>query len=108
MNTRTTAEVFAAVAARACSHPSMESAVMGAVRATLPGVIETVMRELYSGETLRLYVSKTPSDDRVQRDRRIGAALATGETPASIAKREMVSKRHLRRIRARIGGHLPP
>jgi hypothetical protein len=108
MNTRTTAEVFAAVAARACSHPTMESAVMGAVRATLPGVIETVMRELYSGETLRLYVSKRPTEDRAQRDRRIGAALASGEAPESVAKRESVSKRHVFRVKARIVGHLLP
>jgi len=37
------------------------------------------------------------SAERVQRDRRIAAARATGETLAAIARREGVSERHARR-----------
>lgn len=94
--------ILAELAHRAANHPSIEAAVTGAVRATLPGVIESILQEICPGETLRLYVPKTQSANRLQREQRIEAALSAGEAPDSLAKRENVSKRHLRRIRARL------
>ena len=99
--TRTTASILVEIATRAASHPNMERAVLGAVRATLPGVIESVMRELHPGDTLRLYVPKTSSVERQERDRRIGAALEAGEASAAICRRENVSLRHIQRMKKR-------
>lgn len=96
------------IAQRAASHPSMEAAVLGAVRATLPVVLESVLREIHPGDTLRLYIPKTSSSSRIERDQRIGAALANGEHPDLIAKRESITTRHVRNIRKRIRGTLIP
>ncbi len=59
----------------------------------------------FPGETVKLYVPRSCNLDHVreERDRRIEAALAAGDAPEVIVRREDVSKRHLRRIRARIG-----
>lgn len=56
------------------------------------------------GEQTTVYKPSFPLEQRQERDLRIGAALSAGEPPEAIAKRENVSKRHLRRIRARILG----
>lgn len=61
---------------------------------------ETAAREQYGGQTVHTYVN-TMRTERVEREQRIEAALSAGEAPESIAKREDVSKRHMRRIRAR-------
>lgn len=106
--TRTTTSLLVQIAERAASHPLIEQAVIGAVRATLPGVIESVMREIHPGDTLRLYVPKTSSADRRARDQRIGAALAAGEPTAVIAKREDISRRHVNNLRRRLRGTLLP
>ena len=72
------------------------------MRTRLPAEFEAVLREQYGGETLRVYIRQTTAvSDRAKRDQRIEAALAAGEAPESIAKREDLSKRHARRIRAR-------
>ena len=96
--------LLAEIADRAASHPSIEAAVAAAVRATLPRVIEMILQEIASGETLRFYVPKQGANARKQRDERISAAIAEGEPLDSIAKREAITKRHVRNIRARFGG----
>lgn len=106
--TRKVGNILVQIAQRAASHPSMEAAVIGAVRATLPIVLEAVMREIHPGDTLRLYVPKTSSADRQARDQRIGAALANGDAPEVIANREKITTRHVRNIRKRIRGTLLP
>lgn len=56
------------LATAVAAHPKIESAVMGAIRAELPGVIETILRERYPGEQVRLYVAKKPPTMRRERD----------------------------------------
>jgi hypothetical protein len=96
--------VLLEIAHRAASHPNIETAITEAVREALPGVIEAIMREICAGERLRLYVPKTPIADRRERVERIEAAIGAGESAEHITRRENISKRHLRRIRARLGG----
>ena len=69
------------------------------------------VQQAFGGEVVRFYARKTPRNldvKRVERDGRISVAVKQGEAPASIAERENVSKRHIRRIRARFGGHGMP
>lgn len=95
--------VLAILSQRIASHRDMERAVLGAVQATLPGVIEEVLRDMhFGGDTIRLYVPKTGADARHQRDQRIGAAIANGDAVDSITKRENVSRRHVFRIKRQI------
>lgn len=90
------------LALRAAAHPRIEQAVLGALRAELPGVIQGLLSEMYPGETVRIYAPKAGgSDVRRERDLRI---LAAREQPAAlVAEREHVSERHVRRIWARCG-----
>jgi len=110
-----TSNLITEIARRTAAHPDMESAVLGAVRSALPIVLEAVIREMYPGETLSLYVPKAPRQvtearrqERAARDQRIAASIAAGEALDNIAERERVSKRHARRVRARFGGHRTP
>ena len=73
------------------------------IRDGFPAKYEAVLREQYGGQTLRFHIRKPVNPERERRDQRIEAALSSGETPAVIAQREDVSKRHMRRIRARFG-----
>lgn len=84
-----------ALAERAASHPRIEAAVLGALRAELPQVIRGLLKEMVGGDTL--YVPKGDGGDaRRDRDLRI---LASREMPAAlVAERERVSERHVRRI----------
>ena len=59
------------LATRAAGHPNIEKAVNQALRAELPGVIESILRDMYPGETLRLYVPKRSVTSRGERDRLI-------------------------------------
>jgi DNA-binding NarL/FixJ family response regulator len=90
------------LAERAASHPRIEQAVIGAVRMTLPGILEELVRELAAGEQLRIYVPKIKQEHRDERQARIKAALQQGEARSSIAKRENVSERYVRIIRDRM------
>ncbi len=51
----------------------VEAAVMATVREHLPGTIESVLREQYPGETVRLYIPKKPVTLRRDRDNAIRA-----------------------------------
>lgn len=94
-------EVIEELAQRTAMHPRMEAAVMGAVRATLPDVLEGVLRDMFAGENVRLWVPKVSRRVAHERDVRIAAALSAGEAQSVIAKRENVSTRHVERINAR-------
>lgn len=85
------------LATRAAAHPRIEEAVLGALRAELPRVIQGLLAELCVGDTVRLYVPKGGGTDvRRERDLRI---LGAREQPAAlVAERERVSERHVRRI----------
>jgi len=89
--------LFETLAKRAAAHPRIEQAVIGALRAELPQVIQGLLAEMYSGETVRVYVQKAGAVDmRRERDMRIVAAK--GQPAALVAEREKVSERHVRRI----------
>lgn len=79
----------------------VESSTVDELRAELPAEFDSVLREQFGGQTLRFYVRKTQRTERVDRDQRIEAALSQGEAPIVISERENVSKRHIRRVRAR-------
>lgn len=86
------------LAARAACHPKIESAVMGALRATLPGVINDLLREEFAGETLRFYVSKRHDrTDRRERDLLIRARF-TGSNHADLATQFGITVRQVRNI----------
>jgi Mor family transcriptional regulator len=59
------------LATRAAGHPNIERAVNQALRSELPGVIEGILRDMYPGETLRLYVPKRSVSLRGERNRLI-------------------------------------
>ena len=91
------------LAARAASHPRIEQAVLGALRAELPSVIRGLLADMFPGETMRLYVPKGGGNDaRRERDMRILGAR--GQPAALVAEREGVTERHVRRIWTRPGG----
>jgi hypothetical protein len=89
--------VFRDLAERAAAHPRIEQAVVGAIRAELPGVIESLLRDMYPGEQLRLYVPQrdqaAAARERSARDERIRAAGASGMSTAQIAHTEGVTVR---------------
>jgi hypothetical protein len=88
-----------ALAQQAASSPQIEQAVLGALRVTLPTVIEGLLCQMYPGETVRLYVRKRPGgDQRSERDRRILAAAASGTPVGLIAAREGLGVRQVQRV----------
>lgn len=62
-------------------------------------VYETLLCELYGGETVRFCAAMTPPSTKLARQRRILNALATGEAAVTIAQREKVSARWVRMLR---------
>lgn len=99
-----TTNLLAQLAERAATHPKLEGAVLGAVRATLPGVIQSVLRELFPGETVRLYVPKIGTDTRAERDARIAAALDAGKSVAEIVQEFKLPKTTVHRAKLRRRG----
>lgn len=92
------------LAQQAAAHPRIESAVLGAIRAELPGVIEDLLRQAYGGETVRIYVASGGSRAaKDERDRRIcGLAAPPAKlSPAMIAEREGISVRRVQQILCR-------
>jgi hypothetical protein len=89
------------LATQAASHPRIEAAVLGAIRAELPGVIEGLLRDAYGGDTVRIYVPRGASrEDKVARDQRIRAlsAAPSSLSPHAIAAREGISVRRVQQI----------
>ncbi len=97
------------LAHQAATHPRIEGAILGALRAELPGVIEELLRQSYGGDTLEIYVaSRSSSAAKGERDRRI-MAMATGPAAlptVAIAQVEGISERRVRQILQR--GNSPP
>jgi hypothetical protein len=93
------------IASQAAIHPRVESAVIGALRSVLPGVIEEIVREMYpGGERVRFYTPKVGSRSaKAERDRRICALVAPpSKLPlAQIARQEGLSLRRVQQIVAR-------
>ena len=99
--TRSRNTMLRQLAVQAATHPRIEAAVMGAIRAELPGVIEGLLRDSWGGDTLRMYVPKNGSrDDKDARDQRIVAMASppSSATPHAIAAREGISVRRVQQI----------
>lgn len=89
------------LAEQAAAHPRIEAAVIGAIRAELPGVIEGLLREAYGGDTIRIYVaSGLGRAAKRERDLRITALAAAPSSlsPGAIAAREGISVRRVQQI----------
>ena len=56
------------LAVAAAGHPRIEQAVSAAIRQELPGVIESILRDQFPGETVRIYVAKRSTTSRRDRD----------------------------------------
>lgn len=80
------------LATAVAAHPRIESAVMGAIKAELPGVIESILRDRYPGEQVRLYVAKKPSTMRRERDAAIRAEY-NGHNAKALATKYSISPR---------------
>jgi len=99
------------LAERCATSPVLERAVTSAVRSTLPGIIQGVLRELFPGETVRLYIPKIGAESRTERHTSVLQALDAGRSAQEVAKALGVPARTVRHIRARrgtIGGKPPP
>lgn len=59
------------------------------------------------GEAVRLYRPKIDTADREARRQRIAAALAGGEHPNDIARRERVSRQWVYKVRRALAGCVP-
>jgi Mor family transcriptional regulator len=75
----------------------VEEVVVSTVRAELPSIIESVLREQYPGESLRIYVSKKPGAMRRLRDEAIRREY-NGRNVAALAKKFETSSRNVFRI----------
>jgi hypothetical protein len=62
-------------------------------------VYETLLCELYGGETVRFCAAMTPPSTKLARQRRIVSALLAGDPVCAIAQRERVSAQWVRRLR---------
>jgi Mor family transcriptional regulator len=85
------------LAQQAATHPDVETAVMTALRTTLPRVIESILREHYAGESVRLYVAKVGHACRAERDALIRAQFS-GANQAELAQRYCLTVRQVRNI----------
>lgn len=90
------------LAERAARHPQIEAAVLGALRATLPGVIEKLLSEMAHGETVRLYARKRPEDARAMRDARIASLLESGTAPDLVAAQVGCGRSQVYRVREKL------
>lgn len=101
---RTRNTLLRQLATQAASHPRIEAAVLGAIRAELPGVIEGLLRQQFGGETVRIYAARSDvlqaDAARQERDRRIAALAAPPSSlpPAAIAKQEGITPHRVRQI----------
>lgn len=94
-------DLAADVAARDSRIPP---ATREAYRANVRAVLQGELARLFGGSEVTFFVPKLGAEARRVREERIADALARGEAPASVARREGVSERHARRVRGRFGG----
>lgn len=89
-----------AVASRAAAHPLMQQAILSAVTAALPQVIESVMKDLYGGQRMRVYVQKGRTV-RSNRHQQIERLLDLGLSAPVIAAQIGCSERTVYRVASR-------
>lgn len=77
----------------------VENVVLETIRRELPGTIESVLREQFPGETVRLYVPKRSSASRRDRDNYIREKY-TGRNAAELSAETGLSIKQVHRIGA--------
>lgn len=82
---------------RAASHPIMQEALTKAIAAALPQVVDIVMRDLYRGDHVRMYVKKTNSA-MGERHAQIRRMLGLGHSATQIAAAIGCSERTVYRV----------
>lgn len=93
------------LAERAAMHPSIESAVLGAIRLTLPAVLEQLIAEeaeRQGSHILRLYGRRNPPEARVDRDAKVREMLLAGKAPEHAALEAGCSRAHAFKIQAQV------
>lgn len=88
------------LATRAAAHPLMQQAVISAMTAVLPQVIDSVMKDLYGGQRMRVYVGKGRTN-RTARQQQIEQLLNLGLSAPVIAAQVGCSERTVYRIASR-------
>lgn len=78
------------LSARVAAHPRIEHAVMSAIRAEMPGVIECILSEMYPGENVQIYAPKKPVSLRRERDSGIRTEY-NGHNVKALAKKYGIS-----------------
>jgi Homeodomain-like domain len=81
------------LSARIVSHPTFQTRLQAAVC----DVLTITLREEFAGQEMRLYISKTGADDRLERERRAMALLASGASASVVAAKVGVSTRQVQR-----------
>lgn len=77
--------------------PAVEAAVVATVRTELPLVIDAVLREMFQGESIKLYISKKPRSVRKMRNDAIRAEY-NGNNVKALAKKHGIAPRTVYRI----------
>ena len=75
----------------------VESVMLQTIRDELPGTVETVLREMYDGETLSLYIPKGSASNRRDRDNAIRATW-TGFNAKELSAQFKLSTKQIYRI----------
>ncbi|GAA4419902.1 hypothetical protein [Acidovorax lacteus] len=83
---------------RVAAHPAIEQAVISAIRAQLPAVIEAVTRDLYGGQMVRMYVGKGADARRTMRNERILQLASLGYAHKVIGSQVGCSERTVFRV----------
>jgi hypothetical protein len=102
--------IIHAAAERLAADPAVPASHKEAFRKTAISIFEQQVKAVLGCDTLRVSGWEIEPSARQDRRERILSALAKGETPRRIAGRELVSERHVRRLRAEMAedGHFPP
>ena len=92
--------VIHATASRLAQHPSIPLEARPAFAATAESVMHGQWADMFGGETVwvRIYAARTNSQSRADRRARILLALAAGQTVATVAHSEGVSRRWVRKL----------
>ena len=91
------------LAERAAMHPSIETAVLGAIRLTLPSVLEQLIAEeaeRQGSHILRIYGRRMPSERRSERDAKVRELLLAGKAPEHAALEAGCSRAHAFKVQA--------
>ena len=101
--TRIVASLFSTVVGALTDRVMSHADVLPGNRDAVRDAIATELQRLFGGEHLRMYVPRLSAEQRRERDASIGA---TASAPAeTVAQRERISERWVRKVRGRIGGH---